>query len=263
MSVFTEAELQYLAGGRQLGRIASVGADGTPHVVPVGWIYNAARDTIDVGGRELGRSKKFRDVARTGRVAIVIDDLESTDPWRPRGIEVRGRAEAITMPTPLIQIYPERIVSWGLGKVAARELWPASSSNHPPHRRFGRRRRLRPTAHLDDECSSDSLLPKRAGPSATTGRKGTSLAPRPRIGFVQEDASQSPPATRPRGPKTHRGVGTSTASGLSPTRAGRGAAALAVRHAEAAVRSRAQPARDVAVGSWKHELCGLPGASGE
>ena len=116
MSVFTEAELQYLAGGRQLGRIATVGADGTPHVVPVGWIYNAARDTIDVGGQELERSKKFRDVARTGRAAIVIDDLESTDPWRPRGIEVRGRAEAITMPTPLIQINPERIVSWGLGQ---------------------------------------------------------------------------------------------------------------------------------------------------
>ena len=85
-------------------------------MVPVGWIYNAARDTIDVGGRELERSKKFRDVARTGRAAIVIDDLESTDPWRPRGIEVRGRAEAIAMPTPLIQIYPERIVSWGLGQ---------------------------------------------------------------------------------------------------------------------------------------------------
>ena len=116
MSVFTGAELQYLTGGHQLGRIATVGADGTPHVVPVGWIYNAARDTIDVGGHELERSKKFRDVARTGRAAIVIDDLESTDPWRPRGIEVRGRAEAITMPTPLIQIYPERIVSWGLGQ---------------------------------------------------------------------------------------------------------------------------------------------------
>ena len=59
MSVFTEAELQYLTGGRQLGRIATVGADGTPHVVPVGWIYNAARDTIDVGGHELQRSRSF------------------------------------------------------------------------------------------------------------------------------------------------------------------------------------------------------------
>ncbi len=114
MSVFTEAELQYLAGGQQLGRLATVGADGTPHVVPVAWIYNAATDTIDIGGYELERSKKFRDVARSGRAAIVIDDLASTEPWRPRAVEVRGRAEAIALPTPLIRIHPERIVSWGL-----------------------------------------------------------------------------------------------------------------------------------------------------
>ena len=114
MSVFTEAELRYLAGGRQLGRIATVGADGTPHVVPVAWIYNAARETIDVGGHELELTKKFRDVARSGRAAIVIDDLASTDAWHPRGIEVRGRGEAIPLPTPLIRIHPERIVSWGL-----------------------------------------------------------------------------------------------------------------------------------------------------
>jgi pyridoxamine 5'-phosphate oxidase family protein len=105
-----------MTGGRQLGRIATVGPDGTPHAVPVGWIYNAATDTIDVGGYELERSKKFRDIARSGRAAIVIDDLESVDPWRPRGIEVRGRGEAIAMPTPLIRIHPQRIVSWGLEK---------------------------------------------------------------------------------------------------------------------------------------------------
>jgi pyridoxamine 5'-phosphate oxidase family protein len=115
MSVFTQAELEYLTGGRQLGRVATVGADGTPHVVPVGWIYNAASDTIDISGSELQRSKKFRDVARTCRAAIVIDDLASVDPWRPRAVEVRGRAEAIALPTPLIRIHPERIISWGLG----------------------------------------------------------------------------------------------------------------------------------------------------
>ncbi len=114
MSVFSAAELRYLAGGRQLGRLATVGADGTPHVVPVGWIYNSARDTIDIGGHELEATKKFRDVARSGRAAIVIDDVASHDPWRPRGIEVRGRAEGIPLPTPLIRIHPERIVSWGL-----------------------------------------------------------------------------------------------------------------------------------------------------
>jgi len=40
-SVFTDAEVAYLHGERRLGRIASVGSvgsDGTPHVVPVGWI---------------------------------------------------------------------------------------------------------------------------------------------------------------------------------------------------------------------------------
>src|SRR3954469_17781644 len=114
MGVFTEAELRYLAGGRQLGRLATVRADGTPRGVPVAWIYNAARETIDVGGSELERTKKFRDVARAGRAAIVIDDLASTDPWLPRGVEIRGRGEAIAMPTPLIRIHPERIVSWGL-----------------------------------------------------------------------------------------------------------------------------------------------------
>jgi pyridoxamine 5'-phosphate oxidase family protein len=114
MSVFTDAELEYLTGGRRLGRLATVGADGTPHVVPVGWIYNAARDTIDIGGAELDKTKKFHDVSRTGRAAIVIDDVKSTDPWHPRAIEVRGRAEAIALPTPLIRIHPERIVSWGL-----------------------------------------------------------------------------------------------------------------------------------------------------
>ena len=114
MSVFRDTELEYMAGGRQLARLATVGADGTPHVVPVGFIYNAARDALDIGGSDLERTKKFRDVKRTGRAAIVIDDVASTDPWHPRGIEVRGRAEAIALPTPLIRIHPERIVSWGL-----------------------------------------------------------------------------------------------------------------------------------------------------
>ena len=117
MSVFTDAELLYMAGGQQLGRLATVGADGTPHVVPV------ARDTIDITGAGLAETKKFRDIERSGRAAIVIDDIASLDPWRPRGIEVRGRGEAIAMPTPLIRVHPERIVSWGIaGRDSARTV---------------------------------------------------------------------------------------------------------------------------------------------
>jgi pyridoxamine 5'-phosphate oxidase family protein len=117
MSAFTERELDFLnerAPGR-LARIATVGKDGTPHVVPVGmWSYNPDEESIDVGGHDFDRTKKFRDGRRSGRAAIVIDDLVSTDPWQPRGVEVRGRAEAIEGDRPMIRIHPERIVSWGI-----------------------------------------------------------------------------------------------------------------------------------------------------
>jgi pyridoxamine 5'-phosphate oxidase family protein len=113
-TVFSEAQLAYLHEGRKLGRIATVGADGTPHVVPSGWLHNRELDTIDVTGRDVQTTKKFRDVKRSGRAAIVIDDLASTNPWHPRAIEVRGHAEAIERPEALIRIRPDRIVSWGL-----------------------------------------------------------------------------------------------------------------------------------------------------
>ena len=115
MSEFSDAELEYLNGDRRLGRLATVGKDGTPHVVPVGWSYNAEVDAIEVRGRDFERSKKYRDVKRAGRAAIVVDDLASVDPWHPRGVEVRGRAEALDGARPRIRIHPDRIVSWGIG----------------------------------------------------------------------------------------------------------------------------------------------------
>ena len=116
MTSFSDAELAYLTGDRRLGRVATVGQDGTPHVAPVGWSYNAETDTIDIGGRNFEASKKYRDVGRSGRAAIVIDDLASVDPWRPRGVEVRGHAEIVSDPGPMIRIHPDRVVSWGLSE---------------------------------------------------------------------------------------------------------------------------------------------------
>jgi len=127
VSVFSDAELTYLQGERRLARLATVGRDGTPHVVPVGWSYNSALDTIDIGGRSLERTKKYRDVSRSGRAAVVIDDLASINPWRPRAVEIRGRAEALGQPAPLIRIHPERIVSWGLeGERQSRRVNPVA-----------------------------------------------------------------------------------------------------------------------------------------
>lgn len=118
MSVFTQAELDYLTRERRLARLATVGADGTPHIAPVGWSYNAELDTIDIGGLDFARTKKFRDVSRTGRAAIVVDDV--LPPWQPRGVEVRGTAEAIKGPPPLIRLHPRRIVSWGVASAGER-----------------------------------------------------------------------------------------------------------------------------------------------
>jgi pyridoxamine 5'-phosphate oxidase family protein len=91
MTLFTEAELNYLQSERRLARVATVGLDGTPHVTPTGWPYDAG--VIEVSGHEFAATKKFRDVARHGRAALVIDDV--LPPWQPRGVEIRGRAEAV------------------------------------------------------------------------------------------------------------------------------------------------------------------------
>ena len=122
MSSFTPAEIAYLQSQR-LGRLATVGADGQPHVVPVSFRYNPERDTIDIGGHGFATRKKFRDVRHNGRVAFVVDDVASVTPWMPRGIEVRGGAEILetggkeVMPDfddEMFRIRPKRIISWGL-----------------------------------------------------------------------------------------------------------------------------------------------------
>ena len=120
MSVFTEQELEYLAG-QSLGRIATAGPDGQPHVVPTTFRHNPEHDTIDVGGLRMSQTKKVRDVRHGGRAAIVVDDV--LPPWQPRMIEIRGTAEiaasggkAISdnFEDTIIRIHPRRIISYGI-----------------------------------------------------------------------------------------------------------------------------------------------------
>jgi pyridoxamine 5'-phosphate oxidase family protein len=113
MSAFTSAELAYLQGERRLARLATVGPDGTPHITPVGmWTVDPESSVVEVTGHDFAATKKFRDVARTHRSAIVVDDVQP--PFRPRGVEIRGHAEAVSDPKPAIRIHPARIISWGL-----------------------------------------------------------------------------------------------------------------------------------------------------
>jgi pyridoxamine 5'-phosphate oxidase family protein len=122
MSVFTDEEIEYLKS-QLLGRLATGGPDGQPHVVPVSFLYNAELDTIDIGGHDFARRKKYQDVQRNPRVAFLVDDMESVNPWRPRGIEVRGEAEVLPsggealgpgFAPDMFRIRPWRIVSWGI-----------------------------------------------------------------------------------------------------------------------------------------------------
>lgn len=113
MSTFTSAERGFLDEQR-LGRLATVGVDGEPHVTPVGFRLNPEQETIDIGGYDLERTKKFRDVDRSGRAAFVVDDNPSVDPWRVRGIEIRGAAEALGDGEAMIRVRPRRIVAWGI-----------------------------------------------------------------------------------------------------------------------------------------------------
>ena len=114
--MFTDAELTYLQSQR-LGRLATQKPDGTLQNSPVGFRYNAAEGTIDIGGYRMDASRKYRNVADNGRVAFVVDDLASVQPWRVRCVEIRGRAEAVPADggrPPLIRIHPERIISFGI-----------------------------------------------------------------------------------------------------------------------------------------------------
>lgn len=118
---FTQTELDYLLTQR-LGRLATAQPDGTLQVNPVGFTWNADTGTIDIGGYNMAASRKFRNVADNGRVAFVVDDIVSTQPWRVRCLEIRGLGEAIEVPAgsapgsdgAIIRIHPRRIISFGI-----------------------------------------------------------------------------------------------------------------------------------------------------
>jgi len=119
---FTDAEIEFLRSQR-LGRLATIAPDGVPQNNPVGFKVDEEAGTIDIGGWNMGKSQKFRNVEANPQVAFVVDDLASIKPWKPRGVQIRGTAEALSNQSAgdpkegdgLIRIHPRRVLSWGLG----------------------------------------------------------------------------------------------------------------------------------------------------
>jgi pyridoxamine 5'-phosphate oxidase family protein len=85
-------------------------------------MWNPLTTSIDVG-YHMADTQKYRNLATHPLVALVVDDVVSTDPWTVRCLEIRGRAEALPDATDagitvgdgaIIRIYPARIISWGI-----------------------------------------------------------------------------------------------------------------------------------------------------
>jgi pyridoxamine 5'-phosphate oxidase family protein len=121
---FKPHEIEFMKAA-DLGRLATIQRSGTPQASPVGFVYNDELGTIDISGYNMAKSQKFRNIAHNDKVAFVVDDIASRDPWRVRCLEIRGTArQAVTtadqhgadvLDAAIIRIAPRRIISFGIG----------------------------------------------------------------------------------------------------------------------------------------------------
>jgi pyridoxamine 5'-phosphate oxidase family protein len=124
---FSQKETEYLKS-QHLARIATASLREEedsiqPDVVPVGFDFDG--EYFYVSGMNLLKSTKYRNVQKNPRVALVIDDLNSVDPWEPRGIRIYGIADVVNRqggymqqtdhPSAVyIRIKPLKKWSWGI-----------------------------------------------------------------------------------------------------------------------------------------------------
>lgn len=136
MSIFTQNELEYLRKQR-LGRLATVDVEGNPHVVPVGFRYNQATDTIDIGGHGIGKTRKWFDARKHPRVAFVVDDV--LPPWQPRSIEMLADVEFLEtggeqfgngFSPQIMRLHPVKIIAWGIDEEKQSRTTVSTYQNH-------------------------------------------------------------------------------------------------------------------------------------
>ena len=100
-TLFSQKEIDYLKS-QHLARIATAAAKSSskergsvqPDVVPVGFDFHS--DYFYIGGMNLLKSTKYKNVLQNNKVAIVVDDLKSVDPWDPRGMKIYGTTDIVT-----------------------------------------------------------------------------------------------------------------------------------------------------------------------
>ncbi|MCC8249238.1 PPOX class F420-dependent oxidoreductase [Saccharothrix luteola] len=133
---FTDEEIAYLRS-QPLGRLATLGADGQPDVVPVAVEFDGTFLWVG-GGATVRGTRKFRNVAAGNhKVALVVDDLVSVEPFVARGIRVYGDAAqpcdrvGMVGPGTYLRITPTVSWSWNLaGEPVGEEWYPAAKTVH-------------------------------------------------------------------------------------------------------------------------------------
>lgn len=116
---FTEDELSYLRS-QPLARLATLGESEQPDVMPLAYEFDGNYFWVG-GGATVLATRKMRNVAagRT-KVALVIDDFVSFDPFIVRGIRIHGEAEppveriGMVGPGHYLKITPKISWSWNL-----------------------------------------------------------------------------------------------------------------------------------------------------
>lgn len=122
--MFTEEELAYL-GTQGMARLATVSADGQPDAVAVAYQFDGQHFWVGGPGESVAKTRKFRNVrAGNEKVALVIDDLVSFDPFVARQMRVYGvAAESHDLPGQYLRIIPTTSWSWNLAGDPVGETW--------------------------------------------------------------------------------------------------------------------------------------------
>lgn len=90
---FSEDEISYIRS-QPLARVATVSAAGQPDVVPVVFEFDGFH--FYIGGFAPEKARRTRNIdAGNDKVALVVDDLASVQPWSPRYVRVYGTAELV------------------------------------------------------------------------------------------------------------------------------------------------------------------------
>jgi pyridoxamine 5'-phosphate oxidase family protein len=136
---FSDEEIAYLQS-QPVARLATVNEDGQPDVVPVAFELDGSHIWVGGVGPGVARTRKLRNIgAGRTKVALVVDDLVSIEPFIARALRVYGDAdppvERVGMVGPGLysRIMPRVSWSWNLAGEPAGEQWyPANRTVHKP-----------------------------------------------------------------------------------------------------------------------------------